>query len=277
MRDQSSECCCQPMLDEFQLTKFSLQHDEPADFCRSQWQRGKRCVAWLIYRWILTAFFAGGVIGSLVDSFTGGHWFIYLTDWGFTLCLYACLYGAVITTIYFVNPNYFANGSWALKIYWLSHFTTTVLALMITLVFWTALYPSMSDGPVGLYNLWAHAFNSICMLYDCFMVAFPTRLMHFIYPLLVGLIYGFFSLFYFLAGGTDFFGNRYIYFILDWQQPGLAIASVCGCIVIALLFCVLVFWIYRFRSWLHERCVKPKAIEILETRSAENTESRETV
>lgn len=61
----------------------------------------------------------------------------------------------------------------------------------------------MSEGPVGLYNLWAHAFNSICMLFDCFVVAFPTRLMHFVYPLAAGLVYGLFSLIYFWAGGTD--------------------------------------------------------------------------
>lgn len=61
----------------------------------------------------------------------------------------------------------------------------------------------MAGGPIGLYNLWAHAFNSVCMLFDCFIVAFPTRLMHFVYPLAVGLIYGLFSLIYFWAGGVD--------------------------------------------------------------------------
>ncbi|KAH8402923.1 hypothetical protein KR222_000381, partial [Zaprionus bogoriensis] len=50
---------------------------------------------------------------------------------------------------------------------------------------------------------WAHAINSMCMVFDCLVVAFPTHLMHFIYPLIVGLTYGVFSLIYFLAGGTD--------------------------------------------------------------------------
>ncbi|KAH8377953.1 hypothetical protein KR093_008100 [Drosophila rubida] len=293
MRDTSSQCCCQPMLDEFQRSKFSLHHDEPGEFCRSQWQRGDRSIIWLIYRWIFAAFFAGGVLGSLIQHFNEGTWFIYLTDWGFVLCFYACTYGAVVATIYFIRPSYFGkqfvylkmqravnkysphiaeSGSWALKIYWASHFTTTVLALMITLVFWAALYPSMSDGPVGLYNLWAHAFNSICMVIDCFMVAFPTQLMHFIYPLVVGLIYGLFSLIYFWAGGTDYAGNRFIYFILDWEDPGLAIGSVCGCIVLALLFCVMVFWIYRFRLWIYQRCVKPPATEIMQTRAADSSQ-----
>ncbi|XP_062130307.1 LOW QUALITY PROTEIN: protein rolling stone-like [Drosophila sulfurigaster albostrigata] len=267
MRDPSSQCCCQPMLDEFQKTKFTLHHDEPGDFCRSQWQRGDRSIIWLLYRWLFAAFFAGGVLASCIQHFNEGTWFIYLTDWGFVLCFYACTYGAVVATIYFIRPSYFEPGSSALKIYWASHFTTTVLALMITLVFWTALYPSMAGGPIGLYNLWAHAFNSVCMLIDCFVIAFPTRLMHFIYPLVIGLTYGIFSLIYYFAGGTDYGGNHFIYFILDWERPGLAIGSVCGCIVLALIFCVMVFWIYRFRIWIYERCVQPPT-EVMQNREA---------
>jgi len=60
--------------------------------------------------------------------------------------------------------------------------------------------PEMGDD---LYNIWAHAFNSICMVFDVFMVAFPTRIMHFVYPYTVGLTYGLFSLIYFWAGGAD--------------------------------------------------------------------------
>ncbi|XP_030080024.1 protein rolling stone-like [Drosophila hydei] len=269
MRDSNQKsCCCQSLVDEFQCAKFSLYHDQPADFCRSQWQRSDRSFIWLIYRWLLAAFFATGVICSLIDQFNEGTWFIYLTDWGFSLCFYACTYGAIVATIYFIKPSYFEAGSWALRIYWCSHFMTTVLALIITLVFWTALYPSMSDGPIGLYNLWAHAFNSICMLFDCFVLAFPTRLMHSVYPLAAGLVYGLFSLVYFWAGGTDYFGNRFIYFILDWEKPGLAIGSVCGCLVLGIILCVVVFWIYRLRLWICERCCKTAPIEIREAGTA---------
>lgn len=109
MRDKSQECCCQPLLDEFQRSKLYLHHDEPADFCRSQWQRGERSWIWLIYRWSLAAFFAGGFLGSVIETFNDGKWFIYLTDWGFTLCFYTCTFGAVIATIYFIRPNYFGK------------------------------------------------------------------------------------------------------------------------------------------------------------------------
>ncbi|KAH8333993.1 protein rolling stone [Drosophila kikkawai] len=256
MRDKSQEPCCLPLKEEFQRSKFSLHHDDPGAFCRSQWQKGDRNLIWLLYRWILAAFFAGGVIGSMVDSFNGGRWFIYLTDWGFSLCFYCCTYGAVVATIYFIRPSYFAPGSRALKIYWISHYTTVVLAMLITLVFWAALYPSMPEMGAELYNLWAHAFNSICMIFDCFMVAFPTRIMHFVYPFIAGITYGVFSLIYFWSGGVDPMGNRFIYFILDWERPGLAIGTVCGCVVLVSCFCVLVFGFYRLRISMHECCSK---------------------
>ncbi|KAH8402925.1 hypothetical protein KR222_000379 [Zaprionus bogoriensis] len=278
MRDKGdSQCCCQPLLDEFRRDKFSLHHDEPGVFCRSQWQRGDRNIVWLIYRWLLALFFLGGALASLIQDFNEGTWFIYLTDWGFVLCAYVCTYGAVIATIYFIRPSYFESGSWALKVYWASHHTTTVLAMLITLVFWSAIYPTFPEGPIGLYNVWEHAFNSVCMVFDFFMVAFPTHLMHFIYPLIVGITYGVFSLIYFWAGGTDFMGNRFIYYILDWENPGLAIGSLCGCMVLALIFCIVLFWMYVFRTWIYESCVNPPKTELMQTRAAASTETVQTV
>ncbi|XP_068150984.1 protein rolling stone-like [Drosophila tropicalis] len=262
MRDPNEESCCQPFKEEFQRSKFSLHHDEPGVFCRSQWQRGDRSLIWLLYRWFLAAFFGTGVIMSLSNSFDNGRWFVFLTDWGFTLCFYACAYGAIVATIYFIKPSYFAPGSWSLKIYWISHYTTTVLAFLITLVFWSALYPSMPGMADDIYNIWAHATNTAFMLLDCFIVAFPTRLMHFIYPFIVGLTYGLFSLIYYLAGV-----KQPIYFILDWSDPGLAIGTICVCIVLVSCFCILVFWIYIFRRWLHGRCVKPEVTVTMETRA----------
>lgn len=109
MADPNAESCCQPLKEEFQRSKFSLHHEDPGVFCRSQWQNGERNLIWVLYRWLLAAFFAAGVIGSMMQDFNGGRWFIYLTDWGFTLCLFTCTYGAVIATIYYFNQSYFGE------------------------------------------------------------------------------------------------------------------------------------------------------------------------
>lgn len=109
MHDKGNECCCQPMLEEFHRDNFSLHYGEPAVFCRSQWQQSERNFIWLTYRWLWAVFFLGGVIGSLIQHFNEGTWFIYLTDWGFVLCAYACTYSAILATIYYLWPGYFGE------------------------------------------------------------------------------------------------------------------------------------------------------------------------
>ncbi|XP_002133333.2 protein rolling stone-like [Drosophila pseudoobscura] len=254
MTDESKDSCCLPFREEFQRSKFSLHHDDPGVFCRSQWQHGDRSILWVLYRWLLVAFYATGVTMSFIKVFNEGTWFIYLTHWGFSLCLYVCIYGAVVATIYFIRPAYFAPGSVALKIYWLSHFATVTLSMLITLIYWAALYPSMPEVGADLNNLWEHAFNSIFMVLDCFILAFPAHIMHFIYPFAVIITFGIFSLIYHWCDGHDYDGNPFIYPILDWARPGLAIGTICGCIVLVSFFCICVFGFYRLRLCIYNRC-----------------------
>ncbi|XP_034135254.1 protein rolling stone-like [Drosophila guanche] len=254
MRKESEDSCCLPLRQELRRSKFSLHHADPGVFCRSQWQRGERSVLWLLYRWLLATFYSAGVIGSLLKVFNEGTWFIYLTHWGFSLCLFASVYGAVVASIYFSKPTYFAPGSVALKIYWLSHFTTVALSMLVTLIYWAALYPSMPEIGADLNNLWEHAFNSIFMILDCFMLAFPTHILHCIYPLAVILTFGFFSLVYHWCNGHDFDGNPFIYPILDWARPGLAIGTLCGCLLLVCCFSVCVFGLYRLRLCIYNCC-----------------------
>lgn len=51
-------------------------------------------------------------------------------------------------------------------------------------------------------NLIVHAFNSIAMLLDLWIVAHPVRLLHCGWTILFGLCYVIFSAIYYLAGGT---------------------------------------------------------------------------
>lgn len=52
-------------------------------------------------------------------------------------------------------------------------------------------------------NILTHAFNSIVMFIDIWIVAYPIRLLHFVQPISFGLVYLLFSGIYYLAGGTD--------------------------------------------------------------------------
>ena len=61
------------------------------------------------------------------------------------------------------------------------------------------------------------------------IVARPVRLLHFLHPLVCGLCYLLFSVGYWAVGGTDPAGHHWIYPMVDWDRPGLALATTAGC------------------------------------------------
>ena len=54
-----------------------FEHDSPKDFVISQWQRQERCVVYLLYRWLLAAFYVLSVIISIVTAFSRGDFKVY--------------------------------------------------------------------------------------------------------------------------------------------------------------------------------------------------------
>ncbi len=64
----------------------------------------------------------------------------------------------------------------------------------------------------------------------------PIRLMHGVYPLVLGMFYGLFSYVYWLAGYIGFTGNGIIYPILNWNKPGYAVTAC----ILAMLFCMII-------------------------------------
>lgn len=52
-------------------------------------------------------------------------------------------------------------------------------------------------------NILIHMCNSIVMFFDLMIVAHPIHLMHVLYPILLGIVYGIFSAIYQLSGGLN--------------------------------------------------------------------------
>ena len=128
------------------------------------------------------------------------------------------------------------------KISWFLANASSSIALMITIFFWFFLY----DGVNTFANTFLHLLNSVryCMLImtlwslqmfnsviiDLTIVSRPAKLLHFLHPLLFGLWYLTFSIVYWAVGGTDPQGNHWIYPMVDWDRPALALATSAGCI-----------------------------------------------
>ncbi|KAL5288738.1 hypothetical protein ACFFRR_009142 [Megaselia abdita] len=257
MKDQSFfQKCCHCFGKEFKRDNFKLNHVPVDDFYISQWQKDTKSVYFLIYRWLLALFFIGVVFTCMVFQWSGGKFFIFLTDWGFLLCMITCVYGAVLVSINYCRPFDSVKQTWTFKIYWALHITTLILAVIITIVYWIFLWPKDTHAKSSTrslaFNAFQHACNTGVMFFDQFVVAFPTRLLHVIYPLGLGVIYAVFSAIYYGAGGTDPNGNHYIYDILDWSNPGGTFLTILGVFVLCAIVMVIMYGSYKLRRLIYE-------------------------
>uniref|UniRef100_A0A0K8VWB6 Protein rolling stone n=1 Tax=Bactrocera latifrons TaxID=174628 RepID=A0A0K8VWB6_BACLA len=116
------------------------------------------------------------------------------------------------------------------------------------------LYRYFFDGPDNhsclayFHNINSHAINSVLMIVDQVVVAFPTRIIHFVYPALIVIAYLVFSIVYFLIGGENVIGKPYIYRILNWgEYPVSSSLVACSGLLLVLPMCVLAFLIYKLR------------------------------
>lgn len=135
------------------ISRIGFHHEEPELFVTTQWRRNvEKSNLFLIFRWILALFFIGIVAYSWTNSISSGFfsfWFIYMTNWGILLCMISTTFAAVLTTCYHFDVIDLDSHSRSYKVYWLLSNISTVLAFMITIVYWTILF----EGNCGNCNL----------------------------------------------------------------------------------------------------------------------------
>jgi len=107
------------------------------------------------------------------------------------------------------------------RLYWGMHIISLVLSIVITIIYWSILYdgklflhsgchiidwfafPLANESALDATNVLTHAFNSICMFIDLWIVAHPLRLLHIFLPVLFGVVFAIFSYIYHLCGGIN--------------------------------------------------------------------------
>lgn len=98
-----------------------------------QWQSSSISFYFLVYRWLIAAFFAGCVAVSiipLINHNKTGCYFIFMTDWALLACLMTALYGAVLVTLWTFRTEY--SGKYICKsidTIWLNYFHILVNSL----------------------------------------------------------------------------------------------------------------------------------------------------
>lgn len=233
-------------------SKFFFTHQRPSLFTTSQWVNDadrESSVPWwyLLYKTVIFLFMLSNYIANLALDQTPDYFIIYLTNQGLTILLtYQILdFGLTAWAWYEARTNGSHSTSMTPihKLVWFFHALSTPLALVITIVYWSALY----DGEGNDYwNVYVHGLNSVIVFMDLMIGAKPWRAFHFYPALAYGLLYVLFSLIYYAAGGTNEDGDRFIYSILDWSKPGLAIAFVIGGAVLFAIIYPVVYGLFRF-------------------------------
>lgn len=177
-----------------------------------QWQTRTKSKIFLIYRLALSIFYTVVVIMSIHNHVTYyapiGYYFIYLTNWGIMMCMLCTALGAALVTTWHFHPELAQkvrpgnDMPHVFAFYWGLHNITLILSLMITILYWGIIYNEETDK-LDAVNLLTHGTNSVFMFLDLIIVAHPVRLLHVVQPLAFGLVYGIFTLIYYLAGGVD--------------------------------------------------------------------------
>lgn len=172
----------------------------------------------LIYRFIISLFFVGNLILSIVisDRF---KWLIFLTSWSWLLCT---VYYVVITAVslyYWLklrhqDPNDVVMPAGVRVLTWVLFDMSLGISLLVTLMFWGfVVRPGNFRTPMTSYlSISEHMANLVLLCIDFFFHRIPVRIFHSIYPIVFGFIYLLFSAIYYVVT------KDVIYGILNWGK-----------------------------------------------------------
>ena len=140
---------------------------------------------------------------------------------------------------------------WYMKVTWCLADVVYTFGIIVTLVYFTALFPYIGVTSGFIHDLNVHAFNTLQILIDIAIVARPVRLLHALYPLLYGIIYVIFSIIYW---SQDKVNNVLYPNILDWNKPGTTILFMILLTLIGLpVLQLILFGLYRLRLHVYKR------------------------
>ena len=104
-----------------------------------------------------------------------------------------------------------------------------------------------SIDTVDVYSAHVHGVNVLLVLIDLFLSRIPYQLFHFFYCLLFTVPYIILTLIYYAAGGTNEFGDRYIYTSLNYAEPQSA-----GLAIVLILVPIPFFLVLFLLGWLRD-------------------------
>nr|XP_002127130.1 protein rolling stone-like [Ciona intestinalis] len=238
---------------EFKAKHFWYTDVEAEKFQRIQWTPNR----WihLAYRGFMFAYTIGWLIGAYVVNTTSTV-YQFISNWTeVVMNLYFLI--AFLVSIYGVATRGKAPSKGPLRwfhiINWWMFNVATVAAFNVTIFYWALIGRTRTaERNLRPVTFHLHVTNSILMLIDIFMVAFPVRLLHFFYAPLYGVVY---ILFMLILHWTNV--NSAIYAAVNWSTSPATSAgySIAAVIVLPIVLHAIVFGLYHLRALIARRTV----------------------
>ena len=186
---------------------------------------------------------------GVMDNDMDVKWLIFLTNWSMLLL------GAYLWTAYAASrslppslpptppssPSHHRRRLY--QAVWVLRNCTAIAALVVSLLFWTVLFPEIKK--TSWVDVHCHAVNSLIVLLDLTVTHVPYYFKHGWMGLSYLVAYLLFSIVYWLSGGTDPEGDHYIYPPLNYKHPSEAAGLVVVVVVIVVPLVHILLYVYN--------------------------------
>ena len=183
------------------------------------------------------------------------RWFIFLTNWSFTLLCLSQLCNVFLSARDVFLEQSAKEGSsvdraewaWFHSIHRVLYTTAATAAIAVTILYWSLLTPV-----VNFVSVSAHALNTVIAVGDLLLSNTPIAILHVVYPVIYALVWIIFTLIYTFSDGTNpDDGGNYVYTVLDWRSETstAVIITVVTIVVGAPLLHFATYVLYRIRAW----------------------------
>lgn len=177
-------------------------------------------VAYVFFR-ILMALMSCGILGwsfaVVASTSTFGYWGLYFTNWVVALAAIYFTLAACLTTYAVCTTGHESKRTPILVwLCWVFYGMLVPAAEIGFLIYWLVIF----DGVFHAFSLVATAGTLVMVLLDMWVNRQPYYYsFHACFGVTICLCYLIFTVVYWAAGGTDSFGNPYIYRSLYWNRP----------------------------------------------------------
>lgn len=156
----------------------------------------------VVYRWILAAYFGGSFGYSISDTCKHGHqqtFWIYLSHLNLFATAVTMFVGACLVTLDFWSDSQ-AIPKWIIFFYRTLWSQSVMLSLIVSTFYWVVIY---RNEKIDLNNFVNHIGNSAVPLIDVFIVSHPPNFWNFVFSLPAVFAYTIFTFVFQAMGGLN--------------------------------------------------------------------------